>query len=96
MSLLAERWAPGIGDPTVVGWVTVVVYAAVAFLCLSARNNVAMHEGRRVRTLWLGLGILLVILGINKQLDLQSLFTQVGLGSITTEPTRTSVSATES
>ena len=39
-------WRPGIGDPTAVGWATVVFY--------------------------------LVALGLNKQLDLQSLLTAVG------------------
>ena len=30
------RWSPGIGDPTVMGWLTVVAYLAAAWLCLRA------------------------------------------------------------
>ncbi|MEX1365831.1 MAG: hypothetical protein AB1Z98_22070 [Nannocystaceae bacterium] len=30
------RWSPGLGDPTVGGWLTVVAYLCVAWLCLRA------------------------------------------------------------
>jgi hypothetical protein len=77
------RWRPGIGDPTVLGWVTVAAYFAVAAACGLAAWRDPMTDGtRRLRArpsrFWLALAGLLVGLGINKQLDLQSLVTQIG------------------
>ncbi len=82
--MLAEvvegRWRPGIGDPTVIGWVTVVAYL-VAALCASGPPGASpgptmcTRIGRR-RSGWCS--ALLVGLGINKQLDLQTLVTQIG------------------
>jgi hypothetical protein len=66
------RWTPGIGDPSVVGWFTVVAYSLAALLCWRA--------GRWPPTqrIWWSIAVLLVALSVNKQLDLQSWFTQVG------------------
>jgi hypothetical protein len=103
-------WAPGIGDPTVVGWITVVAYLVAAGLCLRvyrrlpapaaafgalvgavvalvpvfwaitgrARRLATLPAHARLRGLWLSLAILLLLLGINKQLDLQTALTEVG------------------
>ena len=76
-------WRPGIGDPTVVGWVTVVAYLAAAVGCFRAAWREPLPDGRG-RTgpspSWLMLAVLMVALGINKQLDLQTLVTEVGRG----------------
>jgi hypothetical protein len=70
------EWAPGIGDPTVMGWFTVVAYAGVAVLCgWNARRARGFPSERRV---WIVLTLVLVALAINKQLDLQSWLTVVG------------------
>jgi hypothetical protein len=70
------EWAPGIGDPTVLGWFTVAAYAGVAALCgWNARRARGFPVEQRV---WIALALLLVVLAINKQLDLQSWFTTVG------------------
>ena len=70
------RWIPGIGDPTVLGWVTVVVYFTVAVICMKAatinKSNKSEHH------FWFYLTFFLIALGINKQLDFQSLLTQTG------------------
>jgi hypothetical protein len=102
-------WSPGIGDPTVMGWLTVVAYLAAAYLCLlaykierfrrnrpaqglaayldalrwlrrglSGRRRAEVPAGERVPALWAGLALMLLLLGINKQLDLQSLLTELG------------------
>src|SRR5688572_20465061 len=68
-----DRWRPGIGDPTVMGWLTVVAYLAAAFLCWRAATK-GLH-GRKVKWFWTGLAALLLFLGVNKQLDLQTAFT---------------------
>lgn len=70
-----DRWHPGIGDPTAIGWITVLTYFIAALLCAAAQRR--EPAGPRPRRYWLAVTVLLVLLGINKQLDLQSLFTQV-------------------
>lgn len=76
------RWRPQIGDPSFMGLLTVVVYAVAALLCIvAARRSLATEDpkqDRRRRRMWLGVGMLMFFLCINKQLDLQSLFTDVG------------------
>jgi xanthine/uracil permease len=67
-------WTPGIGDPTVYGWVTVVAYAIGAYACWLAWTRSPARE----RNTWLVLTLIMAFLCINKQLDLQELFTDVG------------------
>ena len=67
-------WTPGIGDPTIYGWITVAAYVMAAWLCLNASRGGAKRE----RRLWLVLAVAMALLAINKQLDLQSLLTAVG------------------
>lgn len=85
MQLLAvttdDGWRPGIGDPTFMGWFTVAAYFTVAYLCWRAYRVArppSIFDPRSITRIWLGLGLLFVALGVNKQLDLQSLFTQIG------------------
>jgi hypothetical protein len=75
----AGHWRAGIGDPTLMGWLTVVAYFAAALLCwVAGRSDQRAHPqsgySRQAR-LWFGLAMLLTLLGINKQLDLQTAFT---------------------
>jgi hypothetical protein len=73
----AAAWRPGIGDPTAVGWATVVFYLIAALLSVqAARQTPASANG--ARRWWYGLALMLLALGLNKQLDLQSLLTAVG------------------
>jgi hypothetical protein len=70
------NWTPSIGDPTPMGWVTVFFY----FLT-SAFAFITAYKCRLVKTdfrFWGLLAIFLFLLGINKQLDLQSFFTAIG------------------
>lgn len=69
------NWRPVIGDPSIMGWVTVVAYVVAAGIALHASvNNYRKHH----RTFWIGCSGILLLLGINKQLDLQSLLTDIG------------------
>jgi len=67
------RWRPGIGDPTVLGWSTAAGYAVVAGLCLWAARATAGDRWK-----WRLVAIVMAILAVNKQLDLQSLLTDIG------------------
>ena len=67
-------WSPQIGDPTVIGWLTVAAYALTAVLA----RLVYIRQSNRQRIFWAGLTVLLFALAVNKQLDLQSAFTAAG------------------
>jgi hypothetical protein len=69
------RWEAAIGDPTVVGWVTVGFYAVAALLALRCARRAALPLEFRF---WTVATLVLVLLGINKQLDLQTLIVQIG------------------
>lgn len=69
------RWEPGIGDPTIAGWITVAAYGAAMVLCYLCYRK--MRPGPE-RQFWLYLTLVMALLGINKQLDLQTWFTQFG------------------
>lgn len=76
------RWSPGIGDPTLLGWCTVAAYLVAALMCLRARR-VAQEERaagaqHSSHTFWFVGACGLFGLGVNKQLDLQSAFTELG------------------
>jgi hypothetical protein len=84
------RWRPGIGDPSWAGWLTVAAYALAACLawlayrsCRSEADRLerahapAAENERLLAWFWQIALVMLSVLAINKQLDLQSLFTQV-------------------
>ena len=71
-----------VGDSSLNGWATFFVYLVTAGLCLfNARRSIALAEigGRRIalarsrRSFWLVLAVLLLLLGLSRQLDLQAL-----------------------
>lgn len=68
------RWHPGIGDPTVSGWLTVLIYLGSVVRC--AQKSIDSRKIGGNYQFWIYLTIFLLLLGINKQLDLQSWFTQ--------------------
>ena len=75
------HWRPVIGDPTFMGWLTVVLYFLCAWQCLRVllqAPQLFQQQTRRQRGLWLFLAMAMCLLGINKQLDLQTLFTEIG------------------
>lgn len=74
------RWRPEIGDPTFMGWLTVVAYAVAAFTAWLAARRAKRAPGTvgGSHLTWILVTWLMVLLCINKQLDLQSLFTDIG------------------
>lgn len=71
-------WSPGIGDPSVMGWVTVVLYFVAAAQCFFIGRRHDLAFAKFERGLWRLIALGLLALGINKQLDLQSALTEAG------------------
>jgi hypothetical protein len=74
-------WSPGIGDPTVGGWLTVVLYAVTAWMAFRVlkrerRQRIVLSVNEK--TIWRLMLAGMIVLGINKQLDLQSALTEIG------------------
>lgn len=76
-AVVGERWRPGIGDPTALGWATVVAYGVAFVLCVAAFRRARRDRPGRAAPLWLALAAMMLALGINKQLDLQTWFGEV-------------------
>ncbi len=73
------NWSPKIGDPTIGGWVTGVLYLLAAGSCwITARELVLEDIASNERRAWWAISALFLALGINKQLDLQSALTETG------------------
>lgn len=73
-------WSPGIGDPSLGGWVTVALYVWAAWAChqvLQAGRRHRLSLGANERIIWRLLTAGMIALGINKQLDLQSALTEL-------------------
>jgi len=71
------QWRPGIGDPSVMGWVTVGAYVLGTALCAWSAARAATRRPHDPAAFgyvyfWAGLAVLLLLLGVNKQLDLQT------------------------
>jgi hypothetical protein len=74
------NWSPGIGDPTIGGWITVILYLVAVISCWKtayklAKVNTGVSQEQRT---WRAISALFLALGINKQLDLQTALTEVG------------------
>ena len=67
------HWHAGIGDPTIFGWATVLMYFVAAWRCVVKADESKQFGGNY--QFWLYLAAFLVFLGLNKQLDLQSWLT---------------------
>lgn len=71
-------WSPGLGDPSIGGWLTVVLYGATAVSIWMLLRRIDFARQEPERWVWRVLLMALIALGINKQLDLQSALTELG------------------
>jgi len=73
-------WHPGIGDPTAGGWITVALYLLAAGSCWMTVRVLRRQDpkDKSDARLWRNISVLFFLLGINKQLDLQSGLTELG------------------
>lgn len=76
------NWQFSIGDPTLIGWLTVIGYFSAVFFAFKiffyAGNIFDDEFVKKQKSFWLILGLVMLLLGINKQLDLHTLLTAIG------------------
>lgn len=76
------NWLPAIGDPTFIGWFITIAYLIATLF--TTRVYLVAHKlfqpscVKQQKYFWLFLTCSLLFLGINKQLDLQSILTVMG------------------
>ncbi|MFZ1399059.1 MAG: hypothetical protein WAS33_19290 [Candidatus Promineifilaceae bacterium] len=79
LSLLGQiGWKPGIGDPTVMGWLTVLAYLLVALASWHRSRTVSPDAFPVEQRFWRRLTVIVLLLGVNKQLNFLTLFTMLG------------------
>ncbi len=90
MTQIGGRWHFEFGDSTPIGWLVFMAYALAAFACLRAaracvaeRNRLAICQRggfaeHRLSRWWFAVAALLAVLAVNKQLDAQTLLTELG------------------
>ena len=92
------RWHLGIGDPTVIAWIIVAAYFFSVYLAhatnrayqdrasdFSQSDPREAENQRLLAKLWLVVAMSMLLLGINKQLDLHALFGELVRGLIQQE-----------
>ena len=73
MAVGQHVWHFGVGDPNALGWSITVGYLVTAVFCyLRGRQHDRFQRAHHAQ-FWFMIGLFLVSLGINKQLDLQTL-----------------------
>jgi hypothetical protein len=74
-----SKWRPQLDNPTVLGWSVVAVYLAAALACGWAARIAFVTPGLKGRCpIWSLLAAMLMFLGVNKQLNLQTLLIVLG------------------
>jgi hypothetical protein len=73
-------WFSWIGEPIVIGRLTVVLYLVTSASCWVLARKLALADARRSRErcAWRSISVVFLLLGINKQLDLLTTLTQAG------------------
>jgi hypothetical protein len=69
-----------LGDPTLGGWAVTLSYFVAAWLALSVARRIptVLRESRRERWVWFAIAVFCLLMGVNKQADLQTLLTSLG------------------
>jgi hypothetical protein len=75
-------WAKHRGDPTVLGWGITILYGLAALTCLYCTGLLDTKRSPPISELhawfWWMIVVILVLVGVNKQLDLQMLLADIG------------------
>lgn len=75
------NWTPGIGDPTFIGWFTVIAYFTASLACFRLQRRLFKIKNKaplilKEQKIWGMFALILFCLCLNKQLDLQTAMTE--------------------
>ena len=71
-------WRPQIDNPNLTGWSVVVFYELAALACARVAVLARSRKSPGCAAIWWGLALALCFLGVNKQLNLQTLLIALG------------------
>jgi hypothetical protein len=77
-------WVSAIDEPSPLGWITTAGYILAGLLCLRAAL-IRQYAGAGEPSVWRAFAGMLIFLGINKQLDFQTLLIVIGRAAARTE-----------
>ncbi|MBD3347439.1 MAG: hypothetical protein GF401_20475 [Chitinivibrionales bacterium] len=74
------HWRPGIHDPSLVGWIIFSGYLLSAAIAawVGFKSSFDMPSETKKQLLWRIVGLVMILMAVNKQLDLQSLGIDIG------------------
>lgn len=75
---MINEWQSSIAHADMADWVTVAAYLLAAIFCAQAARHAWIRREMRDRIFWNITAILLIFLGVNELLDLQTLLTTLG------------------
>ncbi len=78
LDYFAGNWSPSLHDNDFLGWLITGSYIACAILATVFATFLNQMEEKKAFHFWLLIGAIMLVLGINKQLNLQTLMTEVG------------------
>ena len=78
---MIDDWLSSIDHADMADWVTVAAYMLAALLSAIAARYAWLRRETRETLFWRSTAVLLVLLGINELLDLQTLLTEIGRGN---------------
>jgi uncharacterized membrane protein len=76
LASIEPSWFFGIHDPTLTGWLCVVAYLIALTASIALCRQLPHAYRQDVRAFWGAITLVLAMLGINKQLDIQTLMLQ--------------------
>jgi hypothetical protein len=79
----AGPWTFRISDPSLIGWICFAGYFLAMAICAAAIGPVRLRAQESSASFWCSMAVLMALLGINKQLDLHSLFLEIGQDIVT-------------
>ena len=80
-SIMQVNWSSGMGDLTIIGWLTVGEYFAACICCFVAGKKIEPmgdNAARKERRIWLSIAILFFALGISRLLGLETTLLKIG------------------
>jgi hypothetical protein len=78
LEYLMGNWRPSFHDNFFMGWLITGSYFSCAFVAALYATFLSQMEEKKALQFWWSISVIMILLGVNKQLNLQTLLTEVG------------------